>query len=160
MGEIVIGIVLIVFCAIIFWKSGSFPEGNEAQLGAGSFPVLIASLLSLLALLLVILKAKELFQQKAERSKVDVKEYLKGFYAEYKLVILTLLIFVIYIFLMQFIGFIVTTILFIIATGLLIGSRKKKDIMTVSIVAVAVTLTTYYFFENVLYVRFPTGIFF
>ncbi|MCL7747971.1 tripartite tricarboxylate transporter TctB family protein [Halalkalibacter alkaliphilus] len=160
MGELLIGIALIVLCIIIYSQSGDFPQFNETTLNPGSFPQLIAILLGLLSLILVISKIKDLISQKAELSKMNVREYLKEVLVEYKLVFITLISLFLYIFLMQFIGFIVTTIIFIIVTSLIIGPKKKKDIIVATIVSVVITVTTYVFFENVLHVRFPSGLFF
>lgn len=160
MGELLIGIVLILLCLVIYSQSGDFPYFNEVHLNAGSFPKVIAILLGLLSLILVVSKAKELLSQKADSAKLNVRDYLHELYKEYKLVFLTLISLFLYIFLMQYIGFILTTICFIIVTGLVIGPKKKKDILLISAVAVLITFSTYFFFENVLHVRFPSGLFF
>ncbi|MEZ0481458.1 tripartite tricarboxylate transporter TctB family protein [Planococcus sp. SSTMD024] len=160
MGEILIGVALIALGAVIYLQSNDFPALNEVHLDAGSFPKLIAGLLILLSLLLIIKQGLALMKSQSTGERQGAGERVRDFYKEYKLVILTLLVFFVYIFLMQFIGFVVSTIVFIIFTGLLVGSRAKKDIMVITIVSVAVTLGTYFFFENFLNVRFPSGIFF
>ncbi|RAZ67073.1 tripartite tricarboxylate transporter TctB family protein [Planococcus maitriensis] len=160
MGEILIGVALIALGAVIYFQSNDFPALNEVHLDAGSFPKLIAGLLILLSLMLIIKQGLVLMKSKSAGERQGAGERARDFYKEYKLVILTLLVFFVYIFLMQFIGFVVSTIAFIIFTGLLVGSRAKKDIMVITIVSVAITLGTYFFFENFLNVRFPSGIFF
>lgn len=160
MGEILIGLALIVLGAVIYLQSNDFPALNEVHLDAGSFPKLIAALLILLSLVLILQKGIALMRSRTPGGRPGMGERFRSFYREYKLVILTLVIFFVYIFLMQFIGFVVSTILFIVVTGLLVGSRAKKDILVISIVSIAITLGTYFFFENVLNVRFPSGIFF
>lgn len=160
MGEILIGLALIVLGAVIYLQSNDFPALNEVHLDAGSFPKLIAALLILLSLVLILQKGIALMRSRTPGGRPEMGERFRSFYREYKLVILTLVIFFVYIFLMQFIGFVVSTILFIVVTGLLVGSRAKKDILVISIVSIAITLGTYFFFENVLNVRFPSGIFF
>ncbi|MDQ0256626.1 hypothetical protein J2S74_004048 [Evansella vedderi] len=160
MGEILIGIVIIILCIIIYFQSGDFPYFNEVHLNAGSFPKLIAILLAFLSLILVISKVKELLSKRAELEKVDVKVYVKKLIKEYKLVFFTLFSLLGYIFLMQYIGFIVTTILFIIVTGYVIGPKSKKDLLIISLVSVIITFSVYAFFQNVLHVRFPTGVLF
>ncbi len=160
MGELLIGIFLIIFCIIIILQAGDLPSFNEAVLNAGSFPRFIAALLATLCLILVVSKAIELSKQKAEMAKIDLKEYFLQVFKEYKLVFFALISLFLYIFLMQFTGFILTTIIFIITTGLIIGPKKKKNILTISIVSVIITFSTYLFFQNVLHVRFPTGLFF
>lgn len=159
MGEIIIGLALIGLGLIIYVQGGNLPSLNEAFFNAGSFPRLIAGLLIFLSIILVLSKANELRKRKPTEDKVSNKDRLTAFYGEYKLVILISAVFFVYIFLLQFIGFVISTILFIIGSAILIGYRKRKEVLTISTVAVILTLTIYFFFENVLYVRFPSGIF-
>ncbi|WP_422124371.1 tripartite tricarboxylate transporter TctB family protein [Planococcus sp. X10-3] len=159
MGEILIGLALIGLGLVIYIRGGNLPSLNEAFFNAGSFPRLIAGLLILLSIILILSKLNELRKRKPVEDKVSNKERMSAFYAEYRLVILTTAVFFVYIFLLQFIGFVVSTILFIIGAAILIGYRKRKEVVTISAVAVILTLTIYFFFENVLHVRFPSGIF-
>ncbi|UCZ53195.1 tripartite tricarboxylate transporter TctB family protein [Bacillus shivajii] len=160
MGELLTGLFLFILSIIIYFQSGDFPSLNETHLNAGSFPKLIAMLLALLSLLLMIKKAKELIKKKAELSEMNVKDYLKELLIEYKLVFFTLIVLFLYISIMPFIGFIISTIIFIIVTGLVISSKKKKDSIILSVTAVVITLSAYFFFQNVLHVRFPSGLLF
>lgn len=160
MGELLLGIVLIILSLVIYLKSGNLPNFNEGLLNAGSFPKLIAILLGILSLILVVSKVRQLLNQKLELSKMNLSDYLKEVYIEYKLVFFALSSFFLYIFFIKYIGFILTTISFIIVTGLIIGPKKKKDLLLITAVAVTITLIVYFFFKNVLHVRFPTGLFF
>ncbi|MUK87605.1 hypothetical protein GMD78_04220 [Ornithinibacillus sp. L9] len=160
MGEIVIGILLILLSAIIYFNSGNFQQLNETHLDPGSYPKLIASLLALFATILLIKKTIELVREKSLGFEGGMKKYLLTQWNEYKFVVLILLTLGLYILLMNVIGFMVSSIAFIIITGLIIGPRKKKNIMLISLISLIVTLGMYYFFENVLYVRFPDGILF
>lgn len=159
MGEIIIGLALITLGIVIYLQGGNLPSLNEAVFNAGSFPRLIAGLLIFLSLILILSKIIELRKRKPAEDSVSNKERMAAFYGEYRLVILTMVVFFAYIFVLQFIGFVVSTILFIIGAAILIGYRKRKEVVTISLVAVILTLTIYFFFENVLYVRFPSGIF-
>lgn len=159
MGEILIGLALIALALVIYIRGGSLPSLTEAYFDAGSFPRLIAALLILLSIILILSKLNELRKRKPAEEKVSNKERMSAFYGEYRLVILTTAVFFVYIFLLQFIGFVVSTILFIIGAAILIGYRKRKEVLTISAVAVILTLSMYFFFENVLHVRFPSGIF-
>lgn len=160
MGELLVGIGLVIMSIIFYVTAGGFREMSDAPLQAASFPQFITVLLGGLSLILVLIKAKELLAQRSERPAGNIKDHAKNFYQEYKLVLITIVSLALYIFIMQFIGFIITTIVFIIATGLIIGPKKKKDFLILSAIAVVVTLSTFFFFENVLYVRFPSGLLF
>lgn len=160
MGEIVIGIFLILLSALIYFNSGDFPQLNETHLDPGSYPKLIAVLMFSLSLILVIKQTVILVRTKEVGFKNSFKDFLQKQWHEYRLVIFSFIVLALYIFSINLLGFIVTTITFIILSGLLIGPLKKKNIITICIVSFSTTLGVYFFFENVLYVRFPDGIFF
>lgn len=160
MGEILIGVLLILLSALIYFNSGDFPQLNETHLGPESFPNLIALLLTLLSFVLIIKNVITLLKSKAASFDIGIKDYLKKQWQEYRLVVYTLVILALYIFLLDVLGFVFSSIAFVIATGLLLGPRNKKSVIVISLVSFIVTLGMYFFFENVLYVRFPNGIFF
>ncbi|GAB3798183.1 tripartite tricarboxylate transporter TctB family protein [Virgibacillus kimchii] len=162
MGEIVIGIFLILLSALIYFNSGDFAQLNAAEthLDPGSYPKLIAALLFLLSLILIVKQMVTLIKAKEFGFKNSFKDFLQRQWHEYRLVFYMLAVLGLYIFTINLLGFIVSTILFIIAAGLLIGPIKKKNVITIAIISFAMTFAVYFFFENVLYVRFPNGIFF
>ncbi|PKR77860.1 hypothetical protein CEY16_07985 [Halalkalibacillus sediminis] len=160
MGELVIGIVVVLFCALIYFNSGDFPEYNESVMGAGSYPKLIAGVLAFLSIILIVKKIVALIRNGAKRSNTSVSSYIKSFLTEYKIVLYVVGLLALYIFLMDIVGYIVMTLIFIVATGLIIGSKRKKDVLVMSVISVIVTFGMYFFFENALNVRFPSGIFF
>ncbi|PSL42770.1 tripartite tricarboxylate transporter TctB family protein [Salsuginibacillus halophilus] len=158
MGEIVIGVFIIILAILIYTNSGDFPQLEEPVLDAGSYPRLIAVILAILAVILIIRKGMELYKSQAERSGMGIRAYTAYVLKEYKLVFLILAMFAVYVGLIDIIGFIVTTIAFIIAAGLTVGPTTKRNAVVMSIVAVVLTLGMYFFFETALHVRFPTGI--
>lgn len=160
MGEIVIGIFLIILSALIYFNSDDFPQMNETHLDPGSYPKLVAALLFFLSLILIIKQTVVLIKTKEFGFKNGFKDFLLKQWHEYRLVIFALIILGLYIFTLDILGFIISTILFIIVSSLLIGPIKKKNVITISIISFVMTLGIYFFFENVLYVRFPDGIFF
>lgn len=160
MGEIIIGILLILLSAVIYFNSGDFQQVNDSILGPGSYPKLVAALLGFLAIILVIKKTIELIKTKKPIFEEGKKKFFLNVWKEHKIVFLIAVSLGLYIILMNVIGFIISSIIFIIASGLIIGSKKKKDIVLMSVISITVTLGMYFFFENVLYVRFPDGILF
>ncbi|MFA1821503.1 tripartite tricarboxylate transporter TctB family protein [Virgibacillus oceani] len=160
MGEIVIGFLLILLSALIYFNSGDFPQLNETHLDPGSYPKLIAALLFLLSLMLIMKQIVTLVKTKEFGFKNGFMNFLQKQWNEYRLVIFMLVVLGLYILSLDILGFIVSTIIFIIAAGILIGPIKKKNVITISIISFIMTFGVYFFFENVLYVRFPNGIFF
>ncbi|WP_194840804.1 tripartite tricarboxylate transporter TctB family protein [Filobacillus milosensis] len=161
MGELILGLLLVLLSILIYTQTGDLPSMNESQLDAGSFPQFIAILLGLLSLILVIKQSIHLLKQNQNKEQsANIKETLLDVYREHKLVLITLSLIFLYIILIQIIGFIISSIAFMIITALVIGPRKKKDVITISSIAVILTIGLYFFFQNVLQVRFPSGVFF
>ncbi|TFB24477.1 hypothetical protein E3U55_02985 [Filobacillus milosensis] len=161
LGELILGLLLVLLSILIYTQTGDLPSMNESQLDAGSFPQFIAILLGLLSLILVIKQSIHLLKQNQNKEQsANIKETLLDVYREHKLVLITLSLIFLYIILIQIIGFIISSIAFMIITALVIGPRKKKDVITISSIAVILTIGLYFFFQNVLQVRFPSGVFF
>lgn len=159
MGELLIGIALIVISIVIYTQGGNFPQFGEVHLNAGSFPRLIVVLMGSLSFIMVILRLKAILSQRKENGKIDIIPNFKNLFTEYKLVIITLASLFIYTFSMKYIGFLLSTFLFIVGNSLLIGPKSKKDLVLVSVIALSITFGSYYLFQNLLHVRFPRGMF-
>ncbi|WP_088033820.1 tripartite tricarboxylate transporter TctB family protein [Evansella clarkii] len=160
MGEIVIGILIILLCLLLYFNSDGFPQINETHLDPGSYPRLVASILFILCLLLLIQKVRNMISGRDERIRGNFRDNLNYIWTEYRLVIITFAVLVLYIIFITILGFIISSILFIVATALIIGPKKKKDIVIAGTVSVMVTLGLYFFFETALNVRFPNGLLF
>lgn len=160
MGELIVAIALIVLSVLIYTQTDDLPSMNESQLDAGSFPQFVAIILGWLSLILAIKQTIVLVKARQQNNETSIKEQLLYIVKEHKLVFITLALLFLYILAIQILGFILSSIIFMIVTALVIGPRTKKSIVTVSSIAVILTLSLYFFFQNVLQVRFPTGVFF
>ncbi len=158
MGDLLIGVVLLILSILVYAASGDFPSFGEAHLSAGSFPRMIVLMLGLLSIILIVSSWRSLSQKKDEDGKTR-NERVKEHFMEYKFVYTMMGIFFLYILLMRYIGFRLSTLAFIFGSSFLLSPRSKKDIIIAGILAVVITMGSYYFFQNVLNVRFPRGIF-
>lgn len=153
MGELIIGILFLILSIIIFFQSGSLPESSYEPLGPSGFPQIIVMAMGILSIFLIIKNIKII-----DFNKVTFD--LKRIYKEYKLILITLVSFFLYIVLMRLIGFRISTFLFVFTTQILLGPRENKKYFLIGIIAIVISLGSYYFFQNYLGVIFPTGIFF
>lgn len=164
MGEVIIGIALLLLSVMVYIQSGAFIEaGIIDAVGAGFFPRIIAVPMGLLAVSLLVIKTKELIQRETKDKRcfrAVVSDFFEKILYRYRYVFIATTAFSLYVVLMNYFGFRLTTFLFIFITGWLIGPKKKKNALPIALVAVVVTFGTHYFFQNFLYVRFPRGIFF
>ncbi|SJZ70930.1 tripartite tricarboxylate transporter TctB family protein [Selenihalanaerobacter shriftii] len=153
MGEILIGIILLILSSVVYLQADAFPVSKYAVLGPGAFPKLIAIFMGVLSLLLILSKIKDVFNKESSFNFTTVLN-------RYKYPFFTLMFFLIYIKLMRYIGFRISTFSFIIATQWMLGPNKMKKLPIMLVIAIILSLGSYYFFQSYLTVVFPTGILF
>jgi len=156
MGDLILGIVFLVLCIFIYAISGNFPSFGEAHLSAGTFPRMIVVLLGLLSIMLIIASARKILQDKAVGR--FAAGNLSAHIQEHKLVYWMFMVFFFYILSMQYLGFRIATFAFIFGSSCMLSPRSKKDIVIAGLLALVITFGSYYFFQNVLNVRFPRGL--
>lgn len=153
MGELIVGIFFLILSIIIFFQTGSLPDSSYEPLGPAGFPKIIVLAMGLLSILLI---AKRLKSINLSQAGFDFKKIFK----DYKLIIITLINFLFYILIMRYIGFRISTFIFVLITQLLLGPRKEIKYLLVISIALVISLGSYYFFQNYLGVIFPAGVFF
>jgi hypothetical protein len=137
-----------MYISSLGFKSG-FTRGS---VGADGFPKIIAVAILVLAVINLIRTSK--------KKKITFEFSKEKFLEKYKPVLMILLIFAIYVFSMKYIGFIITTILFMFSTQWYLSDRSKKNIPKIIILTLFISLGAYFFFTSYLTVVFPAGIFF
>nr|WP_279401848.1 tripartite tricarboxylate transporter TctB family protein [Piscibacillus salipiscarius] len=79
------------------------------------------------------------------KNKEGSQSSIKDIIREHKLVFITLGLLLLYILFIQIIGFIISSIIFMIVTALIVGPRTKKDIITITSIAFVLTIGLYVF---------------
>lgn len=138
-GDFYFSLVLDFLCVFVFAMSFSFP--SEAAI----FPQISSALLFVLSGFLMFnsFKGKQVAPEEAKREKF-----------QYTSAVLLILGFVAYALLLNFLGYIITTLALVYYTIFVIGYRKQKWLIVTSIVSVAVT---YALFRLVLGVPLPVS---
>lgn len=151
----IVSIGLLLFCGFFYYQTTLFQAKNLTGLTAAFFPRVI---LSIIAILSVVMLIKSFFipQKRLEAQKNKVQEK-RGW-----IVWILFALFGVYVFLIQIIGFISSSFLFMSVVYLLIVKEKKplkKHLVAIGgllVVSVGISL----FFQSVLQVFLPRGIFF
>ena len=139
----VIGTILLLLSIYVWVTANAFPDAAGVGPGADFFPKLTASVLGILSILLV-LKKEETEDSIFLVSGKNAWQFVFGFVA--------MILFVV---LIETIGFTITAILFSISWMWLMGIRKIVQLLVVSIfVSLLITLV----FEQLLNVPIPHGI--
>lgn len=143
-SDIISGIVLIIFSIYIYYLTLNFPT-QKGTLGPASFPRILVILIAILSLIMILqsLKRKD---AKIQESIEDKRGIL--------FVILFIILFIAYSFLMNFLGFFLSSILFLFITSILLD---KKNFLVKIIFSVVTSILIFYVFKTILKVSLPVG---
>lgn len=158
--DIASSLVLILFSATFLIYTTRYPLDSWENPGPAVFPLTLGGILLILALWHLILaslapKAPDREGEKGSKVKA-LKAFLHDNQGEAKALILTALL-VLYILMMQWIGFFVSTFLLVILSSRLM---EAKDWGRPVALSVGVSLFCYFLFEVWLKLSFPRGILF
>lgn len=149
-GELVFSILLIVFSLFMLWQAYSISR-FESFTSAGAFPMFAAAVM----LISGVIAAGETVRMAPEPPAQDesvwrqfVRQITPGVLVQFVLTIAA------YMFLLERVGFVIASYLFLVASMWLLGSRKLMLNLWVSAVSLAVV---YAIFQTIFSVVLPTG---
>ena len=158
--EIASSLVLILFSLTFLVYTTRYPLDDWANPGPAVFPLLLGGVLLLLAawqLIRALLAPGKPDREERKSSKVKaLKAFLRENQGEAKVIILNALL-ILYIFLVQWLGFFVSTFLLVILSSRLM---EAKDWIRPIVLSAGVGLFCYFLFEVWLKLSFPRGIVF
>ena len=143
-----VGIAFVIIGAVYYLLSFSQTRGvSDWSLSPGFFPRLAAGFIIGLGILLSVLSLVSSDRDSASTSEKFQKRVMLY-------VILTIVIMLLYVYLMQWLGFILATILTSAGMMIFLGSRRWFWIIAISIVF---PLFIYFFALKIMFVLFPAG---
>lgn len=147
-------IIACIFIAISVWFfviSLKFPAGNNGAVGPGYFPRIMCVLVIILSVLELILSRNEKIPEELLEVKIFKKENLR--------VWITMAATLAYIGCIKKIGFIVSSVVFMLCLNFYYKVHEKSKILAV-ILPFIVVAVLYYVFHVLLHVNLPKGILF
>ena len=155
-GGVIFAFALAYF--LLSWQIANFKGLGAPPIDAKFVPRLWGVLLMILSLLVFIRGLREYLKLKKEgniqKSSVSVAAKLKDNWE----VILTFLCLLIYILLLQPVGFIIMSALFIFAEAMILTPAGKRKPLIAAIIAVVAAVLVDFAFVNLLHVLLPAGI--
>jgi putative tricarboxylic transport membrane protein len=146
-ADAVSGIFFALLGIIVVLGTLSFSSLPTADVGPAFFPKIVGGLLVLLGLFLTI---------KSLLNNVDTRSIKQLFPKGSIKAVITIVIFGVYLFLLKYVGFLISTPLFIISLSLFL---KEKRIYLILITSLLVTAFLYFVFQKFLMIPLPGGIF-
>ena len=157
----VIGIILIVFSAVMYYQTAHLPPPLFGDVGAAFVPKIWFTILFLCGASLTVTGFIRDRKMKAsgEEEAIDtpVGERLKAFVGHYRFVILGFVFFFLYILVMGYIGYLYSTLIFMPVMMWVLGPKTAKSVTIIAVTTVGVTGIIYWSFVMVLKVFLPTG---
>ncbi len=151
----VIGLILILFAGFMYYQATKLPPAMFGALGADVFPKLLFILLAVFGAALIVqatLKARK--EAKAE----DLPQTTKtGGIGHYKNVIFGFAAFCLYVILMYYLGYTISTLIFMPLLMFILAPRTKAAAVSVVLVTLALTFSLQYGFAKALKVFLPSS---
>ena len=157
----VIGIILTVFAAIMYYQTTLLPPALFGDVGAAFVPKIWFTILAICGVTLTITGFVRDRKSKitgsdgvaADHSGAQIKEFL----IHYKFVLTGFVIFFLYILLMKFIGYLYSTLIFMPVLMWILGPKTGKSAVVTALTSLGVTGIIYWGFVKVLKVFLPSG---
>lgn len=155
--ELIIGIVIIIFAIVYFIGSFSIKQNKVVSIGAEFMPRLYGLILFILALLQIYQGLIYVKKYKITEEKFKAKEDNK----DTKNVILTFLLILLYISMMEILGFILSSALFLFLMSFLLSPANVKVKYYLSMIySIVLSICIYVLFHNFMLMPLPKGIIF
>lgn len=156
-----IGMILIVFSAFMYYQAENLPPAKFGALGADFFPKILFVLLAVFGAALSISRfVQERKKPAAVAKDVQIEktaDRLLAGLAYYKFVIIGFVAFFFYIVLMHYLGYLISTLIFMPGLMFILGPRTKSAYISIFAVTLGLTLFLYYAFVHLLKVFLPEG---
>jgi hypothetical protein len=148
-----IGLGLLAACGLLYWQTGAIPTPPFVPLGPAFYPRIVLVLLAALAVWLIL----EDLLARAPRPGTAAPPVSRP---NYRLVVICFLVFGGYVIGLSLLGYLLSTFLFVLGLGWVMGPRAHRELPTLFALAAGSTLATYLIFEKYLHVFLPRGLLF
>ena len=152
-----ISIVFIAVAVVFFAVSLSFPPGTNGAVGPGWFPRILCVLVILLSVINIVTTNLAFKQLSKEEQEADYAKTRKVFSSENSRVWISVVATLAYVMGIQYIGFVVSSLVYMYAMSLYYKTPEKSKVVTV-LLPIIVTGVLYYVFSNLLHVVLPKGL--
>lgn len=159
-----IGIILVVFSGLMYYKTLEFPPAMFGALGAGVFPQILFTLLAVAGAALTIsgfIRDRKRDQgEKPGKGKPRETQFWNTVIESLRYhsqVIVSFFCFFCYIVLMSYFGYTIATLIFMPVLMWILGPRNRRAIPITIIVSLCMTFVMYFAFVEFLKVFLPEG---
>lgn len=155
-GDIIVGIFFMALSVVLMIMAQMLPKSKVMEIGPDFMPMVIGVLTFILAAILTVLSVKNF---KANAAAIDPDSIPE---CDYKRVLSSIILVLVYVFILKPVGFIVSTLAFLFLQMLVLSpddERGKKDMIKLAVIDVIFTLVVFFLFRYGFKIVLPAGIF-
>lgn len=155
-GDIVVGVFFMAVSTVLMIMALMLPKSKVMEIGPDFMPMCIGSVTFVLSLVLIILSIKNFKMHAAGLNPDSIPD------CDYKRVLSSIILVLIYVFAIKPIGFILSTLVFLFFQMLVLApdeQRNKKEAVRLIVVDVIFTLVVFFLFRYGFKIVLPAGIF-
>ncbi len=155
-GDIVVGIFFMILSVGLIAMARALPKSKVMEIGPDFMPMVIGVVTLILAALLTVISIKNFKMHAAELEGTEIPD------CDYVRVISSIILVLIYVFLMQPVGFILTTLVFLLLQMIVLSPNEERDvkhIIRLLVIDVIFTLIVFMLFRYGFKIVLPAGIF-
>ena len=155
-GDMIVGGFFMILSAGMMIMAKMLPKSTIMDIGPDFMPMCIGLVTFVLAAALAFLNLKNLKMRTAEAEKMEKEEL------DYKRMLTSFMLILVYVYLLQPVGFIVTTILYLPLQMYVLApdeKKTKKDIIQLAVISVIFTFVVFFLFRYGFKIILPAGIF-
>lgn len=155
-GDIVVSVFFMVLSAVMIFAATLLPKSTVMEIGPNFMPTVVGIVTLILSTALLIISLKGLKTRVAEAEANPPAE------CDYKRMLISLILILIYVFTLKPVGFIVTTLVYLPVQMYVLADaehRTKKDIIMLLVIDVVFTLAVFFLFRYGFKIVLPQGIF-
>lgn len=152
-GDLTVGIFFILISIAMILAAYALPASTVMEVGPDFMPLCIGYLTLILAVALTGLSLKTLKENKGKTYEVD------GEKPDYKRVIISFALILVYVFVMKPIGFIVSTVVYLPLQMLTLAPDEGRKPVFLIIISVVFTFAVFFLFRYGFKIVLPAGIF-
>lgn len=155
-GDIVVGIFFMCLSSALIVMAKMLPKSKVMDIGPDFMPLCIGSVTLVLAAVLTFLSVRDFKTRAAALSAEDLPD------CDYRRVLESIILVLIYVFMLQPVGFILSTMVYLMLQMLVLSpddGRGKKDIIRLAVINVIFTMIVFFLFRYGFKIVLPAGIF-
>jgi len=155
-GDIITGVFYAVLGAVVIYLASQLPKSRVMKIGPDFMPLVIGSIILVLALILLFSAVKNFKANSAKAASTGADT------ADYKRVLASLVLVVIYVNILAPVGFIVSTLAYLFLQIIVLAPNDRRDfknIMMYAVIDVVFVFVVFFLFRYGFKIVLPAGIF-